>query len=180
MSTDASMVLPSALKYLNMRLSVFPLAPREKKPKVGFKWEPFQHMLPIQEQVKDWFDGTNNNISIVTGAVSRLLAFDIDEPLAKSHADYVIQNGLRQDTRDAMADTLWVETGSGGFHILIRYNPEEFQEDDDPAANEIKNSVLWRGRDGKSEIRLKGDGGYIVAVPSIHPNGNQYRFVRGN
>ena len=132
---------------------------------------------PSSRTIKAWFDGSDNNIAIITGAVSRLLAFDIDGPLAKSHADDVIQNMIRQDTRDAISDTLWVETGGGGLHILIRYNPQEFQEDD-LAANEIKNSVLWRGKDGHSEIRLKGSGGYIVAVPSVHPNGKPYRFLK--
>jgi hypothetical protein len=178
MTIEVSTPLASALTYLNMGLSVFPLASREKKPPKQFTWEPFQHMLPTQEQLKAWFDGTDNNIAVVTGAVSTLLAFDIDGSLAKFHADDVIRNRIRQDTKDAISDTLWVETGGGGLHIIIRYNPQEFQEDNS-MANEIKNSVLWRDKDEHSEIRLKGDGGYIVAVPSVHPNGNSYRFLKG-
>jgi hypothetical protein len=30
-----------------------------------------------------------------------------------------------------------------------------------------------------SEIRLKGEGAYIVAPPSIHPNNNEYTLVNG-
>jgi Bifunctional DNA primase/polymerase, N-terminal len=179
MTIDLSSPLSSALAYVAMGLSVFPLAPKEKKPPKQFKWESFQHKLPTKEQVKSWFDGTDNNIAIATGVASRLLAFDVDGATAKFRADDVIQNKICQDTRDALADTLIVQTGGGGFHLLVRYNPEDFKQDD-PLSDEIRNAVLWRGKDGHSEIRLKGDGGYIVAAPSTHPTGNSYRLLRGS
>ena len=34
--------------------------------------------MPTKDQVKQWFDGTTNNIAIVTGSVSRLIVFHID------------------------------------------------------------------------------------------------------
>lgn len=178
MIIDLSTPLSSALSYLGQGLSVFPLTPREKKPVPGFSWEPLQHTLPTQDQVNSWFSGANVNVAIATGAVSRLLAFDIDGTVTRSYVDYVIQNKILQDTRDAIADTAWIETGSGGLHLLVRYDPGEFEQDN-RAGSEIKNAVLWRGKDGHSEIRLKSDGGYVVAVPSMHPNGNQYRFLKG-
>jgi hypothetical protein len=181
MSIDISTVLSSGLSYLELELSVFPLAPREKKPHKQFKWEMFQHKQPSREQINSWFNGSeNNNIAIATGAVSKLLVLDLDGTIAKSHAEDVIQHKIQQDTRDAVSDTLTVETGGGGLHIWIRYDPGEFQPDNTDA-NEIKNTVLWRGKDGHSEIRLKSDGGYVVAPPSIHPiTGNAYRFIKGS
>jgi hypothetical protein len=172
-------ILSCALQYLGLGLSVFPLMPKGKKPLPGFTWEALQHTLPKQEHVKSWFEGEDSNIAVATGAVSKLLVFDIDGITAKSYADNIIQNKILQDTRDGIADTLWVETGGGGFHLLVRYDPEEFLQDD-RVANEIKNAVLWRGKDGHSEIRLKSNGGYVVAPPSVHPSGSQYRFIRGN
>src|SRR5688572_22642398 len=175
---DSSTPLSSALSYLGQRLSVLPIMQRDKKPVAGFSWEPFQKTLPTIDQVNTWFDDANVNIAIITGGVSRLLAFDIDGTTAKSYVDYVIQNKICHDTKNAIADTVWIQTGGGGFHLLVRYNPAEFEQDT-RTANEIKNAVLWRGKDGHSEIRLKSDGGYIVAPPSIHPSGSQYRFLKG-
>lgn len=84
MTIDVSTPLSSVLSYLRHGLSIFPLAAKEKKPLKQFKWETFQYKLPNQEYVKSWFDGSNSNIAIATGAVSRLIAFDIDGMLAKS------------------------------------------------------------------------------------------------
>jgi hypothetical protein len=53
-----------ALRYLDKGLSIFPLIPKGKKPVPGFQWEPLQHMMPTQEQVKAWFDGSDNNNNI--------------------------------------------------------------------------------------------------------------------
>jgi hypothetical protein len=103
MIIDSSTPLSSALSYLLQGLSVFPLAAKEKKPPSRFKWEQFQHTLPSQEHVKSWFEGKDSNIAIATGSVSRLIAFDFDGSIAKSDADEIIQNGIRQDTREAKA-----------------------------------------------------------------------------
>jgi Bifunctional DNA primase/polymerase, N-terminal len=61
---------------------------------------------------------------------------------------------------------------------LVRYKPEEFRYRDS-AADGIKSRVLWKGKDGHNKIRLKGNGGYIVAALSVHPSGNQYKFISG-
>ncbi len=179
MASDVTTPSTYALSYLDMGLSVFPLAPREKKPPKHFKWEQLQDALPTEAQVKIWFDRTDNNVAIVTGKVSRLLALDIDGDTAKLYTEHVIDNKIRLDTKEAINKTLWTQTGGGGYHILIRYNPEELDKDDS-AAGEIKNAILWHGHDNHSEIRLKSDGSYVVFPPSIHPSGNSYKFVKGN
>ena len=112
MSIDISMVLSYALTYLDMGLSDFPIAPREKKLTKQLKWEGFQHNPTTSKQIKYWFEGSDSNIAIAICLILRLIGFDIDNGMAKSHADDVIQNRLRQDTRDAVADTLWVATGA--------------------------------------------------------------------
>ena len=37
--------------------------------------------------------------------------------------------------------------------------------------------TLWIGNNNHSEIKLKGDGGYVIAPTSLHESGNRYEFV---
>jgi hypothetical protein len=77
-----------ALHYLGLELSILLLLPKEK-------------------HVKSRFEGRESNIAIATGTISRLLVFDIEGDMAKSHVSDVIQNRIRQDTRDAIVDTVY-------------------------------------------------------------------------
>lgn len=147
---------------------------------MNFRWQAFQHTKPTADKLREWFEGSETNIGVVTGRISGLLVIDIDGDAAKTYTERVIQDKMRPDTRDAVYSTVWTQTGSGGYHILIRYNPDEF-DSGDFSAGEIKRTVLWRGSDSShSEVRLQSDGGYVVFPPSIHPNGNTYKFVRGS
>lgn len=71
-------------------------------------------------------------------------------------------------TRDALPpiDTLTVETGSGGEHLYLRL----------PQGVEVRNSAskLAQGVD------VRGDGGYVVAPPSLHASGAYYQWGAGD
>ena len=71
-----------------------------------------------------------------------------------------------------------IKTGSGNTNLIFRFNPEEF-----PIGDELANTILWKdssnNQNNHSEIRLKGEGGYIVVPPSIHENDKEYELVNG-
>jgi hypothetical protein len=95
----------------------------------------------------------NANIGIVTGAVSGVLALDVDprhsgdEELDKIRAQY------GKIPNDVMA-----VTGSGGAHYLFKY----------PGKDGRSTTGLWPG------IHTRGDDDYIVVEPSNHISGGSY------
>lgn len=143
-----------ARAYAGMQWQSFPCRPRDKTPLV--RWA---DMATTEENMLiGWWD-TNPaaNIGIACGRRSGIVVLDVDadhdgfESLALLTIDY-----------GALPDTPMSKTGSGGRHIFFRH----------PGV-EIRNSAgkLGRGLD------IRGDGGYVVAPPSVHPNGNRYEWI---
>jgi hypothetical protein len=164
--------LDYAWEYCKRSFSVIPIIARDKKPAIQ-SWESNKTTRANEEQIQEWFsNGSTNNIAVVTGNVSRILAFDIDGDEAKEYF-YCIVEELDDSLKDIIYNTTAIKTGSGNTNLIISFNPEDFQEDE-----KIKNVVLWYSNDNKhNEIRLKAEGGYIVVPPSVHPNGNRYELL---
>ena len=74
----------------------------------------------------DWFsDGgqNNNNIAIVTGKVSRIIAFDIDGEQARNHFERIVGDLGDEEIRTAIKNTMLIKTGSGNTNIVIGFRP---------------------------------------------------------
>ena len=105
-----------------------------------------------------WRSWPTANVGIRTGAESGLVVLDIDvdkggpESLAALEAEH-----------GPLPVTLTVRTGSGGGH---RY----FLHPGEPIRNDASRK-LGAGLD------VRGDGGYIVAPPSVHATGHPYEWV---
>jgi len=101
-----------------------------------------------------WFERDAWNIGIATGAASDIVVLDIDPrhggdgSLAALEADH-----------GALPPTWRFLTGGGGEHILFRH-----------PGGTVKNSA---GKIGPG-IDVRGDGGYIVAPPSVHIGSRPY------
>jgi len=94
------------------------------------------------------------NIGIATGLISRLCVIDIDgERGMATFAAQVAQHGHPRRT-----DT--VKTPNG-WHLYYTVSPE---------AGVVKNSR----HDG---LDVRGDGGYVVAPPSMHISGQEYVWI---
>jgi RecA-family ATPase len=119
----------------------------DKKPLV--KWERFQTELASEEEIKSWFlRFPNANVGIVTGAVSGLVVVDVEK------------GGLTDD----LPPTVMSKTGGGGFHYYYR-RPDVA----------VKNGVRIGNKEDLRDIR--GDGGYVVAPPSLHASGEHYEWI---
>lgn len=105
-----------------------------------------------------WFrKWPNANVGVVTGKLG-FYVLDIDprhggnESLVKLQEQY------------GTLPSPQVKTGGGGFHIYMVHQQE----------GEIRNKV---NLDDFSGIDLRGDGGYVVAPPSLHISGGRYDWL---
>jgi hypothetical protein len=110
-------------------------------------------------QIRNWFDTyfKNANIGIVTGAASSLVVLDIDT----QHGGLDSLQKLEQ-RYGQLPQTVKARTGGGGFHYLFQH-----------PGYTIKNSAGQLG----AGLDIRGDGGYIVASPSLHASGQHYEWL---
>ena len=89
---------------------------------------------------------------IVTGAVSRIVVLDVDSPDGmESLKKYNLH----------LPPTPTVQTGGGGLHYYFRH----------PGYHCKNFTKKYPG------IDFRGDGGYVVAPPSLHKSGNYYTWL---
>ena len=148
--------LDAAIEYASKGMAVFPIKSRGKDPltKHGVK-DATTNFNTIE---KWWTRYPNANIGIACGAVSGgLLVVDLDEKENGISGSDSLHNWERENGE--LPETVRSITGKGGAHLLFRIDHTE------------KNKVnLLEGVD------IRSDNGYIVAPPSIHPNGNRYEW----
>ncbi|MCG6942708.1 MAG: bifunctional DNA primase/polymerase [Thiohalocapsa sp.] len=148
--------MKAALDYRRLGWSVIPIESRGKRPLLH--WQVYQHRQPHATEVAEWFrQWPGANLAIVTGAVSGLVVLDLDP---RHGGDAGLEALERR--RGAIAETVEVRTGGGGRHLYFYH-----------AGDVVHNRVgIAPGVD------LRGDGGYVVAPPSVHASGEAYRWER--
>lgn len=142
--------------YIQMNLKVFPLKFKDKTPLVsgGFK-----SATTDPCQIERWNDTFYRcNIGIATGKVNNIFVVGVDGEKGLESL-----NLLENKYGKLIAPT--VITGKGK-HLYFQY----------PKNIEIKSSV----RKIAPSIDIRADGGYVVAPPSIHASGSQYRWENVN
>jgi hypothetical protein len=149
------MMVDHALALARKGLAVFPLKARSKTP-----WTRHGCLDATTdlETIAGWWDGwPDSNIGVATGSKSGIWVLDID---GEPGADELLKLEHRFG---ALPATVTAVTGTGGHHLYFRLP-------DFAGAPVMKNtaSALAAG------IDTRGEGGYVVAPPSIHPNGNPY------
>lgn len=99
------------------------------------------------------------NIAIATGAMSGVFVLDIDVRPGKD--GWAAFQAL-EAANGELDKTLMVRTGSGGWHI---YQPT--------LGLTVRNSASKIA----PGIDVRGDGGYVIAPPSLHISGNPYSWI---
>lgn len=153
---SSGLSLKAALDYARLGWSVIPIEPGGKRPLI--RWQVYQYRRAEAPEVAEWFSRwPDANIAVVTGVVSGLVVLDLDP-----RHGAVASLGQIQQEHGTLPDTVEASTGGGGRHLYFAH-PGEI----------IRNRVgLLPG------IDLRGDGGYVVAPPSIHGSGEAYRWER--
>jgi hypothetical protein len=112
------------------------------------------------DQIRAWWGmWPQANIAIRTGSLSRCWVLDVD-PAHGGDASLV-------DLRLVLPEietTRCAWTGGGGLHYYFAW----------PAEGSVRNhQARWPG------IDIRGEGGYVVAPPSLHRTGLRYEWLNG-
>jgi hypothetical protein len=141
----------AAIALARKGLAVFPCKERDKAPanKHGFK-EATTH----EPTINAWWSGyPTQNVAIACGKVSGLLVVDVDGEDGEASLAHL------EDTHGKLPATVEAITGKGR-HLYFRTHA------DVPSTT----GKLGAGLD------TRGDGGYVIAPPSIHPSGRAYTW----
>lgn len=146
----SSLVLQQARSYVKRGWSVIPINPKSKTPAIP-SWKEFQERFPTDQELAQWFDGANanRNIAVVTGKISSIVVLDFDGP-----------EGMNTLHTMGVRSTIMSSTGKGK-HLV-------FQRPEEGRGNSVR---TLPGMD------IRGDGGYVIVAPSIHPSGRRYAWV---
>jgi hypothetical protein len=163
-------VYEHAKQLVDLGISVIPLEYRSKRPyfekliETGFfeeidgkkkaRWEIFQTMVAPDHVLRQWFDSDQVGLALVGGQVSGgLIYLDFDEAdqykrWALAHKPYICRTAVQKTARGYHAFYRSISLKTGNFY---------FQ--------------------GRLMGQVKGEGGYVVCAPSMHPSGIQYRWL---
>jgi hypothetical protein len=134
--------------YLALGWSCFPVQHAGKRPL--FSWEQYQAAPPTPEEIARWCeDYTRANVAIATGAVSGLVVIDVD---SAAGLDALSHYGR-------LPETPRVKTGHG-WHYYFQH----------PGFKLGNKARFVEGVD------VRGDGGYVIAPPSVHETGAIYEW----
>ncbi len=126
-----------------------PATPRTKKPLVS--WKAFQGRRPDEAEILAWYHARPDaGVIIVCGRISGIAVVDIDP-----------RNGGDLRLAGQFTGPL-AETGSAGLHAYLAAD-----------VTIPKLPAILPGVD------LQGEGSYVLAPPTVHPNGTAYRWVPG-
>lgn len=179
MATRTSTILDTALAYMANGLSIIPTN-ASKQPEFSLlpqrlngqgrntaTWEPFQERAADESTIRHWF-GRNHphGLAIVAGQASGgLLIIDFD---TSAEAIFPLWRQALAAICPELAEAFPVVRTGKGYHLYMR------------TPNPGGNQTLAKDAQGHKLIETRGQGGYCVAPPTVHENGNRYQLIQGD
>lgn len=154
--------LAFAKYYLELGLHPIPLSARTKVPPRGFPLKRYQTQRPTSTEIQSWFADGSANVGLILGR--GVIAVDFDGPGSE---ELLTASGIELPEDAPRSCT------ANGAHVLLSVN--------DAIGNRVEMLASTEKRpDGKPvcQVDIRGDGGYIVAPPSVHPSGHVYEWDR--
>lgn len=147
--------LEAALTYAKkFQFSVIPIRPEDKKPYIP--WLDHQNRRATVEEIQSWWKKWSNAmIGIVTGEISGIFVVDCDTAAGYESVQKLIPDNLLFPVE---------RTPRGGWHLYFKW------------LSEYKLTV---GAGVLPGVDIRGEGGYIIAAPSINAEGKRYAWVEG-
>jgi predicted P-loop ATPase len=153
--TEPNALLAAALRLALNGWAVLPLKPGRKEPLAAHGCnDATSDPATIEAWWRRW---PQANVGVATGAVSGLVVLDIDGPDGEaSWAELVAMHG--------QVEALEQKTGrpDGGRQLFFAHPGDKVQ---------CRTGVL-------PGIDVRGDGGYVVVPPSLHPSGRRYEWTK--
>ena len=147
-------LLTAALSYAKAKHPIFPVKEGGKTPLTphGLK----DASLAVATITQWWQQWPQANIGLCTGSIAGFFVLDIDG------ADGEASLAQLEQAYALLPPTVEAITGGGGRHLYFQM----------PQHHKISCSA---GKIGLG-LDIRGDGGYIIAPPSIHPSGKTYAW----
>jgi len=162
---SARIILDAALAYASHGLAVFPACAAVKKSHKsaehsdGRKWGATADPAEIRRDFARWPDA---RIGLPTGVGNRIVVVETDT-VAGHGVDGVASLAQLEARHGALPDTRMACSPSGSLHRCFRHPGPGIK---------VRNSASELG----AGIDVRGDGGMIIAPPSVNLDGQQYRW----
>ncbi len=110
-------------------------------------WKEYQTRKPTNEELHSWFLDPAVGVGLITGKCSGIIVVDEDTYKKENPNQIPLDSPLK------------VKTGSGGRHLYFKYV--------DGYNNTVNKDLA---------VDVRGEGGFVVLPPTVHPNGNNYEW----
>lgn len=157
-STIEPDMLQAALTYARRGRPVFPCDPSNKRPFPGTRG--FKDATTDEATICAWWAKyPDAMIGMPTGAASRIWVLDIDAPdLFEANCPIELPETRRADT-------------GKGYHLYFEFDPER------PVYNTQRNKNAPWPMPRLPGAETRGEGGYVIVPPSLHPEGRRYEWT---